>query len=76
MGFDGENVINPEMISESEMPFIVECKFVGKDGDSGWVFIKHRVDKNRPNSMKTYFSTIDVINENITERDLNLNLSY
>ena len=78
LGFDDSNIIECEKIKDCDIPFIVECKFVLKvaEGDSQWIFIKHRVDKNRPNSMKTYLSTINVINENITEQDLNFNLSY
>lgn len=56
-------------------PCIVECKLM-KDsrGVSLWKFVKERVDKNRPNSMMTYLSTIKVIEEGITLQDLN-NLS-
>lgn len=64
-----------EFNSDIKIPCIVECKIIKKGEESSWVFIKRRDDKERPNSMKTYLSTINVINENITERDLNLNLS-
>ena len=56
-------------------PCIVECKLIKNDNDvTSWKFVKERVDKNRPNSMMTYLSTIQVIEEGITLQDLN-NLS-
>lgn len=56
-------------------PCIVECKIRINSDKTSWIFIKNREDKDRPNSMRTYLSTIQVINEDITEDELNFNLS-
>ena len=56
-------------------PCIVECKIENNGDIPKWIYVKYRSDKERPNSMRTYLSTIDVIDENITLCDLNNNLS-
>ena len=51
---------------------IVECQ-KSNDPQSDihiWDVLKFRFDKHRPNSMRTYFSTMEVIKENITLQDL------
>ena len=53
-------------------PMIVECQ-KSNDPQSDihiWDVLKFRFDKHRPNSMRTYFSTMEVIKENITLQDL------
>ena len=51
---------------------IVECKMTKTDGSitHQWLVCKVRHDKDRPNSMKTYLSTIEIVKENITIRDI------
>lgn len=64
-----------EMMYESDdvynIPSIVECRIVKNDEGTCWKFVKERSDKDRPNSTMTYFSTIKVIEENISLDDLN-----
>jgi len=61
-------------IDYSVTPCIVECKIGILNEETIWTIIKQRKDKARPNSMKTYLSTIEVIKENITIDYLNNNL--
>ena len=65
----------PIQVDNMKSPCIVECKISQKDDETIWVYIKCREDKERPNSMKTYLSTIEVIKEDITTEYLNNNLS-
>tara|TARA_A100001015_G_scaffold289080_1_gene360562 strand:- start:7128 stop:8030 length:903 start_codon:yes stop_codon:yes gene_type:complete len=60
----------------SSKPCIVECKIEkNENNETSWVYVKTREDKERPNSMKVYLATIEVIKENITIDYLNNNLS-
>ena len=51
---------------------IVECRMTKTDNNiqHQWLVYKVRHDKDRPNSMKTYLSTIDIVKENITIQDI------
>lgn len=72
--YDDENT-KQEHTTQTKTPCIVECKISQKDEETIWVYVKCREDKERPNSMKTYLSTIEVIKEDITIEYLNNNLS-
>lgn len=59
-------------IQNLKHPIIVECKksIYAENETQIWSILKYRNDKNRPNSMRTYFSTMEVIKDNITITDL------
>lgn len=79
---NSEKVLICKMLKEPDIEIytngicIVECELIKKhNSETTWRFVKVRDDKERPNSLRTYLSTIDTINENITEDYLNFNLS-
>ena len=66
---DVKNVINEYNCNE----FIVECKMVETNDNikHNWMVLKIRDDKDRPNSMRTYLSTIEIVKENVQIEDMN-----
>ena len=49
---------------------IVECEWIKQSNNIEWIPISIRKDKSHPNSYKTYNSTLDTINDNISINDI------
>jgi mRNA (guanine-N7-)-methyltransferase len=54
--------------SRSVASVILECLFVPEEG--AWRAVKHRDDKNVPNSLRTAFSTLEAVAEGLTLDEL------